>query len=266
MTMAGNQEVRATDLAGTLAAAQDTARREPGNAQHRVALFQHLAVTGEWPRALKQLEVAADLDPKLALFATAHKALVACETLRAEVFAGRTAPVCLGEPPEWLAHLVEALRLDGDGRHEAAKGLREQVFALAEARPGRLDGAPFAWLADADERLGPVVELILNGRYFWAPVERLRRLQIAAPSHLGDTVWLPVEATLVGTDAVSGFMPTRYPGSEAADDDGLRLAHRTEWRQLSGGSWVGLGQRMLATDGGEHALMDLRLVEVDGDG
>jgi type VI secretion system protein ImpE len=114
--------------------------------------------------------------------------------------------------------------------------------------------------------LGPTVELVLNGRYFWVPVEQLRRLEIAAPSHVKDAVWLAVEATLVGTDAVPGFMPTRYPGSEAAGDDALRLARRTEWRQPGDGSWAGLGQRMLVTDAGEHALMDVRLIELDDDG
>ena len=58
-------------------------------------------------------------------------------------------------------------------------------------------------------------------------------------------------------------MPARYPGSEAVEDDAIRLARRTEWRQLDGGSWIGLGQRMLATDAGEHPLIDIRLLELE---
>ena len=61
---------------------------------------------------------------------------------------------------------------------------------------------------------------------------------------------------------MSAFVPARYPGSEAAQDDALRMARRTEWRQLDGGSWVGLGQRMLATDAGDHSLLDIRTIEL----
>jgi type VI secretion system protein ImpE len=58
-----------------------------------------------------------------------------------------------------------------------------------------------------------------------------------------------------------GFLPTRYPGSQAAEDPALALSGRTEWRER--GTWqLGLGQRMLATDGGEFAVMDVRRIEL----
>ena len=38
----------------------------------------------------------------------------------------------------------------------------------------------------------------------------------------------------------------------------IRLARRTEWIEQPGGVYFGLGQRVLATDRGEKALMDLR--------
>ena len=38
---------------------------------------------------------------------------------------------------------------------------------------GSLNGQPFEWVADADSRLGPVMEAIINGRYYWVPFARL---------------------------------------------------------------------------------------------
>jgi type VI secretion system protein ImpE len=58
-------------------------------------------------------------------------------------------------------------------------------------------------------------------------------------------------------------VPTRYPGTEAIEDDALRLARRTEWVEAGAGSFVGQGQRILTTDGGEFALMDLRRVDLE---
>ena len=255
--------LKAGRLDDCLKLGQDAARREPAKVEHRFLLFQLFAVVGDWRRALRQLAIIADLDPKRELFCALYRPLPALEAVRAEVFMGRKAPMCLGQPPAWFARLVEALRLDGQGEHAAAKRSRDDAFAGAEAVPGRLEGAPFAWLADADERLGPVLEAMVDGRYFWVPLLGIKRLEIEAPKALRDFVWLPVQITLANEGTAAGFLPVRYPGSEASADAALRLARQTEWRQPGDGSWVGLGQRMLATDAGEHALLDCRLIEVD---
>ena len=254
--------VAGSALQAELAQVQARARREPGKAEHRAALFQLHCVAGAWDKAARQLAVLGELDPTAELFCTQHRPLLACEAQRAEVFAGRQAPSCLGEPPAWLAQLAEALRLDGAAEHAAAKALRDAGLGAGRRYGGRIDGTPFAWLADADERLGPVLEAIVDGRYLWIPFDRLRRITSEGPKDLKDLVWLPVTLTLANEGEVAAFVPARYPGSEAVDDDAIRLARRTEWRQLDGGSWVGLGQRMLATDAGEHALVDVRSIEM----
>ncbi|MGV8527297.1 type VI secretion system accessory protein TagJ, partial [Pseudomonas aeruginosa] len=123
------------------------------------------------------------------------------EALRREVFAGRLTPVILGQPAEWIAPLLQALSLDAEGHGEAAQALREQAFDAAPAVPGRIGEAPFAWLADADTRLGPVLEVIVNGRYAWLPMSNLRSLKVEAPSDLRDLVWLPAELTLANGGA-----------------------------------------------------------------
>lgn len=242
---------------------QDAARREPAKREHRILLFQLFALTGDWRRARRQLEIVADLDPERELFCALYRPLPALEAVRAEVFMGKRAPMCLGHPPAWFARLLEALRLDAQGEYAAAKRLRDEAFAQAEAVPGKIEGRAFAWLADADERLGPVLEAMVDSRYFWVPLERIKRLQIEAPKDLRDFVWLPARITLANEGTAAGFLPVRYPGSEASEDAGLRLGRQSQWRQLGDGSWAGLGQRMLATDVGEHALLDCRLIELD---
>src|SRR3954453_16402445 len=129
-----------TSLATEVLRVQAAARQEPAKAAHRSALAQLHFIAGAWDKASVQLAVLADLDPEAQLFCTQGRLLLACEAERAEVLGGRSAPSCLGEPPEWMALLTEALRLDGAGEHASAKELRDRAFAQATATAGQVDG------------------------------------------------------------------------------------------------------------------------------
>ena len=263
MASIAEQAIREGELDQALAAVQDAVRGQPAKAEHRVSLFQLLAVAGEWAKALRQLNVLSDLDPKMELLAATYRQLIACEGVRGAVFEGKRAPLCLGDPPAWYARLVEALRLDGAGQHAAAKDLRDEAFAAAEPTAGRFGDDAFAWLADADERLGPILEAIVGGRYFWIPFARVRRIELDEPEDLRDLVWLPARLTWANLGEAVGFIPVRYWGSELDPDPMLRLGRRTEWRQLGTGSWCGFGQRMLATDQAEYPLLDSRVIALE---
>jgi len=60
-----------------------------------------------------------------------------------------------------------------------------------------------------------------------------------------------------------GFIPSRYPGTERAEDHDLVLGRKTEWVDVDAGLQVGLGQRMLATDAADYPLLDARLISFD---
>ena len=59
---------------------------------------------------------------------------------------------------------------------------------------------------------------------------------------LRDLVWTPAHFEWVNGGEIVGFVPTRYPGTEASEDDALRRAARTEWRDTGADTWAGLGQ------------------------
>jgi type VI secretion system protein ImpE len=193
-----------------------------------------------------------------------YREVIRCELFRKDVFAGSRTPLVLGEPPEWIARLTEALRLVGERRIEEAAALRSAAFNAAAAVPGRLNGVAFEWIADADVRLGPVCEAIVNGKYYWIPFERLTRIEVEAPTDLRDLIWAPGKLTFQNGGEQVAFLPARYPGSEASPDDDLRLSRKTEWQDLGSDTHVGMGQRMLATDVGETAILEARLIELNG--
>lgn len=260
------EALRAGDPALALEKLTQAVRATPADAKLRVFLFQLLCVQGQWARALTQLDVCAELDAAALPMRETYREAVRCEAVRAEVFAGRKSPLLFGEPEGWIALLIESLLRGAAGDAAAAARLRDEAFDGAPASAGSADGQRFEWIADADMRLGPVLEAVVNGRYYWVPFSRLARVRFEPPADLRDAVWLPATLGFVNGGETIALVPTRYPGSESCGDGAAALARRTIWREASPGVHVGLGQRVLATDAGDFALLDLRSLEFDAAG
>jgi type VI secretion system protein ImpE len=162
-----------------------------------------------------------------------------------------------------MALLVEALRLSGEQKFEDAAKLREQALEAAPTTTGSINDQPFEWISDADQRIGPMLEAIVNGRYYWIPFGRLAEVRIEKPADLRDIAWTPAYLTLANGGETVGLIPTRYPGSEKSSDPALVMARATDWTEVPGGTHVGLGQRLLATNEAEYALMDIRHIKLD---
>src|SRR5271157_1795013 len=155
--MSAEQQLRDGNLAEALAELQSEVRKDPGNAANRVFLFQLLCVLGDWNRALGQLRVAGDLDPRALAMVQTYREALRCEVFRMQVFAGRRQPLVFGKPEPWVAWLIEALRRDTDGRSAEGQELRDRAFETATAVSGRIGDDAFEWIADADPRLGPIL-------------------------------------------------------------------------------------------------------------
>jgi type VI secretion system protein ImpE len=251
------------NLSDELARVQQEVRAKPSDEKLRTYLFQLLAVQGNWRRALEQLQVCAQLSAKALPMAQTYREAIRCELLRADVFAGKRAPQILGEPPSWVGPLIEALQRLASGDAAAAAQLREAAFEDAPASSGTIDGkTAFEWIADADSRLGPICECIVNGQYYWIPFVRIKALRIDPPADLRDLVWASAQLTFENGGEQIALVPARYPGTEAASDDALKLARRTEWNEAGGDAYIGVGQKMFATDAGEFALLDIRAIEI----
>ena len=210
------QPARTAIPAAALAQLQEQVRAKPADAKLRVFLFQLLCVLGQWERALNQLKVAAELDAGALAMAQMYGEAVRCEAMRSEVFAGTKSPMVFGEPEQWLALLIESLLVGGQRRRRASRGAAR---CARSRRPTRrratINGQPFEWIADADSRLGPVLEAVINGRYYWVPFARLAAVTIEAPEDLRDVVWMPAHLQFENGGEAVALIPTRYPGSEA---------------------------------------------------
>lgn len=265
--MTPEEHLKTGDLDATLKALQDKVRANPSDARLRIFLFQLLCVLGDWKRAITQLKLSAELDPSATMMARTYREAIICEVYREKVFAGEKSPMVFGEPDEWLALLIEAQKLLGQGHVTEAADLRARAFDAAPASSGTADGTPFDWVADADMRLGPVLEIIVNGRYFWLPFAQISSLRMDEPADLRDAVWTAATLKLANGGELASLIPTRYAGTATAGDDAAKLARATSWSDLGGETFAGTGQRLLATDADDLALLDIReLVITPADG
>jgi type VI secretion system protein ImpE len=260
--MSAEELIKAGDIEGALHELQQRVRKQPADPGNRIFLFQLMAVLGQWKRALTQLDVVNDLDKSVWPLVHAYREAINCEMHREAVFQGKSKPLVLGEPQQWMALLIEAQRAFARGEMNAFADLNGQAFELAPASGGRINDVPFEWLADADQRFGPVLELIFNGHYYWAPLDAIKLLRTEEPTDLRDLVWLPAEVTWANGGQNMVMLPARYPLLSGVGQDYL-LCRKTDWQDRGNEVFEGIGQRMIATDQSDYPLLQVRSIEFD---
>lgn len=263
--MQAQDHLKDGDLSGALSAAMQAVRDDPSKAENRTLLFQLLSVAGDWDRSLTQLNVAGELDSAAIPMVQTYREALACEALREKVFAGTRSPLVFGDPEQWIALALESVKLSGQGKYKEASILREQAYELAPTVPGKINGDAFEWIADADSRIGPFVEAIIDGKYYWVPMHRIASMTIEAPEDLRDLVWIPGQFSWANGGQSIALLPVRYPDTHTSSNDSLRLSRRTEWDEKSADTFFGVGQRMLATDQADYSLLDIREIEFEVD-
>ncbi len=257
------ESFRAGNLALCLQELQADIRQNSADPKRRIFLAQLLMLLGQWDRAVTQLNVIAEMDSAALPMARAYRAAIECEMLRVRVFAGQSSPLVFGDPEPWIALLVSALSLEGQGKPAEAAAVRAQALEDAPATGGTLNDESFEWIGDADSRLGPVFEVLLNGAYYWVPAHRVLKIVIETPSDARDLVWVPAHFTWTNQGEAMGFIPVRYPGSDAIEDDLIRLSRKTEWKEIAPGAFHGIGQRLIATDANEYGLLEVREIALN---
>jgi len=257
--MASAEElIAAGDAQGALQLLQQQVRQRASDAKLRIFLFQLLCVLGQWQRAFTQLQVCGELDASTLAMVNTYREALQCEAVREAVFAGKTTPIAFGRPQTWVALLAEALQADARGDAASAAQLRARAFEEAPPTPGTLNGDAFEWIADADSRLGPVLEAVINGRYCWVPFSVLAKITIEAPTDLRDMVWIPAHFEFPNGGDTVALLPSRYVGSGTQADAGLALSRKTDWQALGPDQYRGFGQRVLTTNGPELGLLEAR--------
>ena len=251
------------DLDACLAEVMGHVRADGSAIAPRVFLFQLFCVQGQWERARRQLYILKDADASTITMFEVYDNLLQCEQVRQAVFAGQRSPLMFGKPAQWTADLASAVSALAAGKDAEAEELRDQAFDAAPTTAGTINSESFEWLADADGRLGPLLEVFLNGHYYWVPLDSVASVSMEAPEDLRDLVWSPAEFKWANGGEAVGFIPVRYPGSESSEDDRIRLSRLTEWEERSNNLVVGHGQRVLVTDQDDYSFLAVNRIELE---
>ncbi len=253
--------LRAGDLSGARKSLAEALRHSPDDVQQRQFFWQLLAVFGEWDKAEQQLRTLATTEPKAMMLGSVYNQAIGAMRQRAKVIAGEVRGTSLVGSEPWVEALIDAVQAFGTRAPDAA-ARSDAALAGAPATAGEMGGERFTWIADADQRFGPMLEAVIGDHYGFVPFAAIKRLKISELSDLRDAIWLPVEIETRSGQVSMAFVPVLYAGTEASGDNGLMLGRRTEWVERDGVE-IGLGQRVLATDGPEQGILSLRDIRFD---
>jgi type VI secretion system protein ImpE len=261
--MTPEELIKAGELQQALSAAKQNVQANPADPKHRVYLFQLQCVLGQWKESLAQLSILNDMDADSSMFANVFSPVVESEILRSEIFKGSKTPIIFGEPEDWMGVLVHANQMAAQGEIAAYDEAQKRAFDKAPATKGKIDGTAFEWIADADTRLGPMLEVILQGCYRWVPFMRIASIKFEPTKNLCDLVWRSANFTWTNGGAASGFVPVRYFTSENCPDSAIQLARKTEWIKKSEQLFIGIGQRVLTTDQADTSILEIKEITLE---
>jgi type VI secretion system protein ImpE len=249
------------DLAGARAALANSLRQNPGDALARQFFWQLIALHGEWEKAGTQLQALSTAEPKAMMLASVYNQALAAMLMREAVWSGKERPQSVVGTEPWVEGLLDALHAAA----VVAPDTEQRIAAALDAAPastGNLNGEAFEWIADADGRFGPMLEVIVGDQYGFLPFAAIRRIKSKGPEDLRDLVWIAADIELRSGQTSAAMLPVTYPGTGRSGQPALMLARSTDWQDL-GGVECGLGQHLLTTDGPECGVLELRELVID---
>ena len=238
-------------------------KAHPADNGKRLFLFELLVFAGELDRARRQIEAVAYEDPQLELATGQYRKLLDAEQKRHKLRESGPSPRFLTPPPEHARLRLEALENLRLRRPTEAKALLEQADDKAPELKGTLNDKPFNVLRDCDDLFGSVLEMVVQGEYYWVPLEEITNLSVREPKNPRDLIWAPARVELKQGSGGDVFLPALYPGSHASADDTLRLGRATDWTSDDNGPVRGIGARQLLVEDDAVNLVECRELRIN---
>jgi len=252
----------ASNLGAQIEAVSAAIRREPLEASHRLALTQLEIVRGKYERALKQLQLACQFNIELAPEAQLTRMLIRAEQVREAVFAGKIKPDLLYPPPPWVDKMIEAMCYTDE---QAAEKRQSALLDMPMCKGRYAESSSFGCIVDGDDRLGPIIELILGGDYYWVAFDMIESLQIPQPVRAIDLVWTLVDVKLVGHPNKVAYMPARYvlTKTEGEYTNSFLTGAETVWREFYDGFWQGYGRKTWFVDEEPLSIFEASRIDIE---
>jgi type VI secretion system protein ImpE len=241
-------------------------RADPQDLSKRTFLFELLCCAGDLDRAAKHLDLLTGGDSNRQIAIQAYRDVLEGEKKRRLLFAEGLVPGLPKRVPAYTDLHLQAIRRVGEGDYAAARTLLEEGEAVRSPVAGTINGEPFDDLRDADDILGPFLEVIVKDSYSWIPWEVVRSVSIQEPINLRDLIWIPAHVELAFGELGEVFLPVQYAGTYMHQNDQVKLGRVTEWRDDTEGLALASGQKLLTDGENDWPLLEIRQLEIEPSG
>lgn len=254
--------LEAGDLNGAIARVRVASAASPEDLGLHFLLAQLLLRGEQYDEAVDEIRAVQSLDARTVETGEIILGLIASEDGRRR-FLGGEAPESSGPAMStWWSTFTNAPAGLADPATRAAAVLAVRAaWAEVPRRSGTIDGRPFTFLRDADDLLGPGLEVVAGGAYALVPFETLSRIELAPHWSPIDRIWRPVTLTLVDGTVVQAFVPGNYVGSARLGGH-FAMGDMTAMMGAPDGLKRGAGQRDLHVEyaGGSVSLIGIHAV------
>lgn len=233
--MTPQQLLQAGKLDEAIQAVSAEVRDNPQDVKRRTFLFELLCFAGDFTRAEKHLDLAAQGSQPAEMGALLYHAALHAERTRQDLFSKQQYPM-----------------------PKSTVGLGEISI--------NINGKAYRALSDADPRVGSNLEVFAAGSYMWIPFALLTSVEIAPPKRLRDLLWLPAKVRTSDKyeerELGEVLLPVLTPFAGQHADSNVRLGRATLWEEAADGQAIPVGQKMLFADEEEWPILEIRSLQV----
>lgn len=233
--MTAQQLLQAGKLDEAIQTVSTEVRDNPQDVKRRTFLFELLCFAGDFDRAEKHLDLAAQGSQPAEMGALLYHAALHAERTRHDLFAKKQYPL-----------------------PKSTAGLGEISISI--------NGKRFLSLNDADPRIGSNLEVFAAGSYMWIPFALLTSVEIAPPKRLRDLLWLPAKVRTSDKfeerELGEVLLPVLTPFAGQHADPNVRLGRATLWEETPEGETIPVGQKILLADEEEWPILEVRNLQI----
>jgi type VI secretion system protein ImpE len=259
--MNASELYRAGRLSEAIAAQIEVVRDRQDN-ESRLFLFELYYFAGELERARKQLVAIRYEDPMQQLAVEAYQKCLIAQEKRQQLFKG-VQPSFPANPPAHLVYRWQTIEAIRHGNLDEASKLMALANESSPVGKINVNGQVVETFRDADDLLASVVEVFLQDRYMWIPLEQIYGLTIKSnpPQTPRDLILAQAVIRLTPDVDIGVFLPVLYPDSENHPDPNIKLGRYTDWVQVTEGIIRGVGLKTFIVGDGDSTMLELRTIE-----
>lgn len=245
--MTASELYKAGQLDDAITAQLAIVKGNPADQGKRFFLFELLLFSGDLDRAQKQIDAITFGDERDATVII-YKRWLDSERARRACFTTGGEPKLLAPPSEHVRLRLEALRQKRAQQQDEFARLVHQANQLMPALTGQLNGRPFTLLRDCDDLLAGVLEVFVNGLYYWIPFENIASLDVVPPEYPRDLYAMTAQLEVLNGDTGEVCLPVLYPLTHLSASQDMKLGRANDWQEHPGNITMGVGLKCILVE------------------